>query len=80
LTCFRVASEHVGNHVEFEYNMALAPMIERRMDIVLAMQDELKTQVLGAKRPRPLEGEEQHRAARVARPTHASTSTTGQAN
>jgi hypothetical protein len=55
--------------------MAFAPMIERLVDIVLAVQNELKTQVLGEKRPRPVEGEEQQRAAKVPRPTHASTST-----
>jgi hypothetical protein len=41
------------------------------MDIVLAVQNALKTQVLGEKRPRSVEGVEHERAEKVPKTTHA---------
>lgn len=49
---FRLASEHFGKRIEFEPNMTFATMIEKFMDIVLAVQTELKGSLLGTKRPR----------------------------
>jgi hypothetical protein len=44
---FRLAAEHFGKRVEFEANMNFTTMLERFMDIVLAVQTELKSQLLG---------------------------------
>ncbi|NJR41384.1 MAG: hypothetical protein HC767_00730 [Akkermansiaceae bacterium] len=47
---FRLAAEHFGKRIEFEHDMSFNTMIERFMDVVLAVQTELKTQLLGKKR------------------------------
>jgi hypothetical protein len=44
---FRLAAEHFGKRVEFEENMNFNAMLGRFMDIVLAVQTELKSQLLG---------------------------------
>jgi hypothetical protein len=47
---FRLAAEHFGKRIEFQPHMNFNTMIEQFMDIVLAVQTELKAQLLGHKR------------------------------
>jgi hypothetical protein len=47
---FRLAAEHFGKRFEFESNMNFDTMIEGFMDIVLAVQTELKAHLLNKKR------------------------------
>jgi hypothetical protein len=49
---FRLAAEHFGKRVEFEPTMKFADMIDKFMDIVLAVQTELQTRLVGGKRGR----------------------------
>jgi hypothetical protein len=68
-------SNTLTKHIDLDPHIAIALPLERFMDMVLAVQNELKTQVLGAKRPRPVENFEHERVEKVPKPTHASTST-----
>jgi hypothetical protein len=72
---FRLASEHFGKRIEFDPAMAFASMIEHFMDIVLAVQTELKTQLLGEKRSRPFGGAEPKKADKMPKMTHSKPST-----
>jgi hypothetical protein len=47
---FRLAAEHFGKQVEFEPTMKFAEMIDKFMDLVLAVQTELQTRLVGGKR------------------------------
>jgi hypothetical protein len=47
---FRLAAEHFGKRVEFKPDMNFNTMIEQFMDVVLAVQTELKAQLLCHKR------------------------------
>jgi hypothetical protein len=49
---FRLAAEHFGKRVEFEPNMKFTDMIDKFMDIVLSVQTELQTRLVGGKRGR----------------------------
>jgi hypothetical protein len=49
---FRLAAEHFCKRVEFEPTMKFADMIDKFMDILLAVQTELQTRLVGGKRGR----------------------------
>jgi hypothetical protein len=53
---FRLAAEHFGKRIEFEPTMPFQTMIDKFMDIVLAVQTELRGKLLGDKRPYPSDG------------------------
>ena len=53
---FRLAAEHFGKRIEFDSSMTFNCMIERFMDIVLAVQTELKAKLVGHKRGRHDDG------------------------
>jgi hypothetical protein len=49
---FRLASEHFGKRIEFDPHITFTAMIDKFMDIVLAVQTEIKTSLIGEKRAR----------------------------
>jgi hypothetical protein len=53
---FRVAAEHFGKRIEFDPRTPFQNMIDKFMDIVLAVQTELRGKLLGEKRPHPQTG------------------------
>jgi hypothetical protein len=70
-----LVSEQCGKRIEFDLDMEFAPMIEHFMDIVLAVQTELKTQMLGEKRSRPFGAAESKWVDKIPKTTHAKRST-----
>jgi hypothetical protein len=75
---FRLAAEHFGKRIEFDPNMTFVDMVDKFMDIVLAVQTELKTQLLGK---RPLSApSETGRAAKTPKQTSAAAKPTPKKN